>query len=150
MNSSIDVFADVSDEMPKLVPYEMKTLPPKNTKPIHQRLGERGSICESIHTSQLKLFQSNKFKAKNRNSVQNRLGKAWVNPAVKERNRIALHTLKVVKDSPQSMIESDKDTTILLKAFAKAINRDHLAPNQSSEQKYNIKLQKEISMMQVS
>lgn len=135
--------------MPKLVPYVIKTLPPKNAKPIHQRLGERGSICESIHTSQMKLFRANNFKSKKRVSVQNRLGKSWVNPATKERNRIALHALKsIVKDGPQNMIACN-DASKLLDAFAKAIKRE-IQPIQSADQKYDMKVQKEISSLQVS
>lgn len=137
--------------MPKLVPCEVKTLPPKNSKPIHQRLGQRGSICESIHTSQMKLLGSDNFKAKHRVSVQNRLGKAWVNPATKERNRIALHALKsIVKDGPQSMIEGDDVGTKLFNAFAKAIKRQVQPITQSADQKYDMKVQKEISVLQVS
>lgn len=148
------IIADTPKEMPKLVPVEMKTLPPKSSKPIHQRLGERGSICESIHTSQLKLFQPNRFKAKDRASVQNRLGKAWVNPATKERNRIALHALKSIVDNPRNMIENDDDGLKLLNAFAKAIKNAESTQTaksiQSANEKYDMQIQKEISMVQVS
>lgn len=147
--------ADTPNEMPKLVPFEMKTLPPKPTKPIHQRLGERGSICESIHTSQMNLYQPNKFKAKKRVSVQNRLGKAWVNPITTERNRIALHTLKSIVDNPRNMIEIDDDGRNLLSAFAKVIKNAESVDGgiksiQSAQEKYNMDIQKEISMVQVS
>lgn len=136
------------------MPIDIKTLPPKSTKPIHQRLGERGSICESIHTSQMNLFQPKNFKAKQRLSVQNRLGKAWVNPEIKERNRIALHTLKSIVDNPKNMIQIDGDGLQLLSAFAKAIKTGDSANSvgaiQSADQKYNMAIQKEISMVQVS
>lgn len=145
--------------MPKLKPFEIKTLPPKNpTKPIHQRLGERGSICESIHTSQMKLFQPNS-KAKQRISVQNRLGKSWVNPAARERTRIALHTLKSIVDNPRNnpLVEIDGDGLQLLNAFATAVKNgkvaraiDGAADAGDGKQKYNMAIQKEISMVQVS
>lgn len=150
---SLCVIADVPKEMPKLVPFEVKTLPPKSSKPIHQRLGERGSICESIHTSQMNLFQPKNFKAKQRRSVQNRLGKAWVNPLIQERNRIALHTLKSIVDNPQN-IQIDGDGLQLLSAFAKAIKSSESAKTigaiESADQKYDMAIQKEISMVQVS
>lgn len=139
--------------MPKLVPVQIETLPPKNTKPIHQRLGERGSICESIHTSQMNLFQSKNFKAKQRRSVQNRLGKSWVNPVIHERNRIALHTLKSIVDNPTNMVQIDGDGLQLLNAFAKAIKNgastSSVGAIQSADQKYDMAIQKEISMVQV-
>lgn len=113
-------------------------MPPK--KPIHQRLGERGSICESIHTSQMKLFRPNKFKAKH--SVQQRLGKNYVNPAVKERNRIVLHAVNTYAASNNMLSSGDMQG---LNAFTKAI--EHAAP---PKQKYNMDVQKEISYLQVS
>lgn len=128
-------------EMPNLVPFVVKTLPPK--KSIHQRLGlpRSGSICESIHTSQMKLFRPNKFKVKN--SVQNRLGKGYVNPAVRERGRIALHHLQTFAK------KNDADGQILLNAIKKAIKNEterELVP----AQKYDMNIQKEISYLQVS
>lgn len=144
-------------EMPKLVPTTIKTMLMKNTKPIHERLGvrgssERGSICESVHTSQMNILHPTISKAKNRRSVQDRLSKAWVNPATKERNRIALHALEtMVNDKSHNMlIESDKDATELLTAFAQAIKRAKQPAIESADQKYDMKLQKEISMLQVS
>lgn len=125
--------------MPKLVPFEVKTLPPK--KPIHQRLGPRGSICESIHTSQMKLFRPNKFKVKN--SVQNRLGKGYVNPAERERGRIALHHLKAFAK------KNDAEGQVLLNAIKKAI-KDETERELEPAQKYDMSIQKEISCLQVS
>lgn len=128
--------------MPKLVPFVQKTMPSKG-KPIYQRLGERGSICESIHTSQMKLFRSNKFKAKN--SVQNRLGKGYVNPAVKERNRIAMHALDVFRRNA----DYDVQGKLLLNAFTKAAIEQDEAVATEPKQKYDMEMQKEISMLQV-
>lgn len=133
-------------EMPKLVPYEPCTLPPKNSKPIHRRLGERGSVCESIHTSQMNLLKPN-FKAKNRVSVQNRLGKNYVNPACVERNRIAIHALNTY--ARQSSNKGDDSGKALLSAFANAIERE-TQPKQNPDQKYDMQIQKEISSLQVS
>lgn len=102
----------------------------------------------------MNLFQPKNFKAKQRLSVQNRLGKAWVNPVIKERNRIALHTLKSIVDNPQNMIQIDGDGLQLLSAFAKAIkgseSANTIAAIQSADQKYDMAIQKEISMVQVS
>lgn len=132
--------------MPKLVPFEVKTLPPKTTKPVHQRLGERGSICESIHTSQMNLY-----KPKKRISVQNRLGKSWVNPAVKERSRITLHALRTIAEDGSDIVQqSDDATTKLLKAFVDVIKKQELPQLQRAENKYNMKVQKEILAIQVS
>ncbi|XP_055323501.1 uncharacterized protein LOC129578651 [Sitodiplosis mosellana] len=148
-------------EMPKLVPFVAKTMPPKK-KPIHQRLGERGSICESIHTSQMKLYRSNQFKAKN--SVQKRLGKGYVNPAIVERQRITLHALKsFAKDESNMLVSNDDQGQMLLNAFVKAINinsngitngitnKFHFNNNnhgREAEPKYDMKIQKEISCLQ--
>lgn len=125
--------------MPKLVPYVVKTLPPK--KPIHQRLGQRDSICESIHTSQMKLFRPNKFKVKN--SVQNRLGKGYVNPYVRERGRIALHHLQTFAK------KNDAEGQILLNAIKKAIKNETERELEPAP-KYDMSIQKEISYLQVS
>lgn len=90
-------------------------------------------------------------KAKHRVNVQQRLGKNWVNPVTKERNRIALQTLKSMVDNPHNVLDIDGDGLQLLSAFAKAIrNGEPAKAIQSAEQKYNMKIQQEISMVQVS
>lgn len=125
-------------EMPKLVPYEPKKMP---KKPIHERLGNRESICESIHTSRMKLFRPNNFKAKH--SVQSRLGKGWVNPAIRERGRIALHAL--TSFSKNMLASDDVQGQMLLNEFTKAIQG-----TAEPAKKYDMNVQKEISSLQVS
>lgn len=139
----------MTNEMPKLVPYEKDTMPAK--KPIHHRLGDRSdSVCESIHTSRLNLASKEKFKAKNRISVQNRLGKNWKNPAILERNRITMHTINEISRKSNNMFLNNDDDAgkILLGAFARAVERETSTPKVT--QKYNMQLQKEISSLQVS
>lgn len=132
-------------------------MPPKK-KSVHQRLGgrsngERGSICESIHTSQLSLFNKNQFKAKR--SVQSRLGKGYVNPAVLERNRIALHALNLFEKSAAANMLTDPDDAqgrLLLSAFTKAAIQQNRAIEMNPETtkpKYDMQVQKEISALQV-
>ncbi|XP_031618649.1 uncharacterized protein LOC116337853 [Contarinia nasturtii] len=140
-------------DMPKLVPFEAATLPKR--KPIYERLGQRGgeraSICESIHTSQLKLYREKKFKAKN--SVQNRLNKSFVSPAVKERNRITLHGLntlaKSVGKNVLPMIE-DISNQIMLNAVSRLQGQQQLAIQAAPQpqQKYDMQLQKDIASLQ--
>lgn len=130
--------------MPKLVPYEPKKM---TKKPIHQRLGDRSSICESIHTSQMNLFRPN-FKAKK--SVQSRLGKNWVNPAVRERNRIAFHAFNTfagnASNNAENILINDNNGKTLLNEFVKAIGCQVQPPLK----KYNMEIQKEISSLQAS
>lgn len=135
--------------MPKLVPFELSTFPSKNSKlPIHKRLGDRGSVCESIHTSRMNLFKPN-FKAKQRVSVQNRLGKNYVNPAKIERNRIVMNALDAYSRNP--IETNDASGKALLNALANAIQREAVQPNQSVQhQKYDMTVQKEICSLQVS
>lgn len=131
------------------MPFVPKTLPPKNAKPIHDRLGGRGSICESIHTSRMKLLKPN-FKAKERISVQQRLGKNYVNPANIERNRIAIHALNSYARNRNNVLTNNDDSgKALLNAFARAIERE-VAPQHNPQQKYDMQVQKEISSLQVS
>lgn len=134
----------LSNQMPKLVPFQQNTMPKK--KPIHTRLGERGSVCESIHTSQMKLFRPNIFKAKV--SVQKRLGKNYSNPAMNERNRITLHTLNSIanKASKNNMLHDDR---LLFNTLTKRIGYN-AEPDPEPEPKYNMKIQKEISYLQVN
>lgn len=132
--------------MPKLVPFEVKTMP---QKPIHQRLGKRNSVCESIHTSQMKLYRPTQFKA--RRSVQSRLGKNYVNPAVIERNRIAVHALNTYAKNASNKVIDDLQGQILIDAFKKSISVSNAIQNASEPpKKYDMKIQKEISMLQVS
>lgn len=134
--------------MPKLVPFEVKTMP---QKPIHQRLGKRDSVCESIHTSQLKLYRPTQFKFKARRSVQSRLGKNYVNPAVIERNRIAVHALNTYAKNAANNVIDDVQGQILIDAFKKSISVANAIQNVSEPpKKYDMKIQKEISMLQVS
>lgn len=126
--------------MPKLVPHKPKPMAaPK--KPIHQRLGKRNSVCESIHTSQLQLYKPYSFKAKAKAGVQSRLGKNWVSPAVHERNRIAMHALQTFAKNAGE----DEGKKMLLSAFGKAIEAQA-----EPEKKYDMKIQKEICSLQVS
>lgn len=140
--------------MPNLVPYVPKvitaptatqTAPLQKTKSIHERLGKRESVCESIHTSQMQLYRRPKFKAKQ--SVQNRLGKHWVNPASVERNRITVHALNAfAKNATRNMLANDDvQGQLLLNAFSSAIEREA-----EKKVKYDMKIQKEISSLQVS
>lgn len=134
-------------QMPKLEPYVQKKMPAKESKSVHDRLGVRSSVCESIHTSRMKLFQPN-FKAKNRKSVQQRLGKNWVNPATAERNRIVIHALN--SGALNNMVTPvNKEGSELLNAFAMAIGRG-IDQTENNRHKYNMALQKEISQIQVS
>lgn len=136
---------EVPKEMPKLVPFVPNTMPAK--RPIHRRLGDRSdSVCESIHTSRLNLASKTNFKSKNRVSVQNRLGKNWVNPAISERNRITMHT---INEYARKSNNDDDAGKILLGAFARAIERE-ATTSKPPQQKYNMQLQKEISSLQVS
>lgn len=131
--------------MPKLVPYETEphSMP---KKPIYRRLGKRDSFCESIHTSQLQLYNPGGFKAKNRASVQDRLGPNWVSGAEKERNRIALHAYKTfAKSASRNMRTADTPNgALLFNAFTKAIE-----PYVEPVPKYDMKVQKEIFTLQV-
>lgn len=128
--------------MPKLVPFGVKTMP---QKPIYQRLGKRNSVCESIHTSQMKLYRPMKA----RRSVQSRLGKNYVNPAVIERNRIAVHALNTYAKNAANI--DDVQGQILIDAFKKSISVCNAIQNVSEPtKKYDMKIQKEISMLQVS
>lgn len=151
--------------MPKLVPYlprvvaptaaqtatqttthtATQTAPPQSAKSVHERLGKRASVCESIHTSQLQLYRP-RFKAKAK-SVQNRLGKNWVNPSAVERNRIAFHALNTFAKSASRNMTANDDVQgqLLLNAFSSAIQREA-----EKNDKYDMKIQKEISSLQVS
>lgn len=142
--SIVRVSDGVPIEMPKLVPCTVNKMPPKS-KPIHERLGKRDSVCESIHTSQLKLFRPMKFKAKG--SVQSRLGRNFVSPAVVERNRIAVHALNTYAKSAANNLMSTDDVQgqIMINAFAQAIRSESAPPK-----KYDMQVQKEISYLQVS
>lgn len=79
--------------------------------------------------------------------MQSRLGRGFVNAAVVERNRIAVHALNTYAKSAAKNIMATDDVQgqILINAFTKAIQME--SPPQK---KYDMKIQKEISMLQVS
>lgn len=99
----------------------------------------------------MKLFRPNKFKAKA--SVQERLGKNYVNPAIKERNRITTHTLNEItknngKDLP-SLIEQ-MGGQMIFNAFIKGIQNIPPQTPAIAEPKYDMNIQKDIAYIQVS
>lgn len=133
-----DGFPDV---MPKLVPFV-----PTN-KSVKERLGSSRSASNGQIENRVMPVQTlvrPNFKAKN--SIQKRLGKNFVNPAVAERNRITVHALKSFASSAQKSLAAPDETNgkFLLDAFTSAL--ELAAP----DKKYDMRIQKEICEIQVS
>lgn len=113
-----------------------------NRKSIHRRLGDRQSVCESIHTSRLELYRPN-FKP--RTSIQHRLNKNFVSSANVERNRITLQALTTfTKKATQAIGATDEENgRLLIDAISAAVQ----AP--PAQKKYDMRIQKEICEIQV-
>lgn len=154
-------FADVvdnSDEMPKLVEFTVQV--PSKKKPrksVHERLGQRKHIveseCESIHTSRLALYSQPRFKPYN---ISNRLNANYVNPAQIQRNKITLtalhsfatHALRNLSATDEQHGQLLADSIAGTFQALEIENGDDLQSESGS--KYNMEVQEEISLLQVS
>lgn len=153
----VDV-VDNSDEMPKLVEFTVQV--PSKKKPrksVHERLGQRKHIveseCESIHTSRLALYSQPRFKPYN---ISNRLNANYVNPAQIQRNKITLtalhsfatHALRNLSATDEQHGQLLADSIAGTFQALEIENGDDLQSESGS--KYNMEVQEEISLLQVS
>lgn len=99
-------------------------------------------VCESIHTSQLSLFKPNNRK---RFSVHNRLNKNFVSPAVTARKNIVINALKSAESAVQALCDPS-DSYYTGNEFLSLVANTNI----KQEPKYNMKIQKEISQLQVN
>lgn len=153
--------------MPKLVPAsvfnnKIQCNGIKIRQSVHERLGNRNSDDtdhESINTKTLKPFQrnfryGNKRLNNRRYSVQHRLNKNFVNPAIVARNNLSVNAINSFMESAVNNM-SNKSTggncnllNVLASKMIDAIGIEK-DPKLGDEPKYNMNVQKEISCMQV-
>lgn len=134
--------------MPQLKPI-IKNENNQTKKPIHERLGDRGSVYESVHTSQMNLFKPQK--KRQQKSVHNRLNKAFINPAVATRNKIAVNALTSFATNAAKLLTDPTASCYddFFGVFNQVNQINNSGPGPSDQQKYNMRIQKEISQIQV-
>lgn len=157
-------------EIPRLVPIKSRTNQQQRVS-VHERLGRRDSITsvDSAITIQVNngvqshRKQPNNLKRLNNNnqnngriSVQHRLNKNFVNPAIVARNNFSVNAINSFMESAmktfggadpdESIVQNGNFMAALASRMMTTINKNKTEPG---EHKYNMNVQKEISAIQV-
>lgn len=161
----------ISLEMPRLVPIKSRPQQQQQQQrvSVHERLGRRDSVTSTgtdtdsiivnvkntVHKNRNRQFQLKRLNNHNngRIGVQHRLQKDFVNPAIVARNNFSVNAINSFMESAMKTFGGGDDLGVNIQ------NSDLLATlatrmfqqkkEESTEKKYNMNVQKEISAIQV-